>query len=187
MQPLISHRCNNLSLHGKKKPPGHFWRGGFGKEPGSALLSHGGPHYHRRWAVSLPRSGWDRVVPARHGRQAIRRGPFHRLSPGARPSAGRPCGRPAPGFARRPRPKPGARMSVQSKDSSPPSRSASKASRGPRRPLGCYMAKPHGQLVSVSCTRYRASTPDLSTWWSSRALQGVLDPREASSWEGLPA
>ena len=30
----------------------------------------GGPHYHRRWAVSLPRSGWGRVVPARHGRQA---------------------------------------------------------------------------------------------------------------------
>jgi len=49
------------------------------------------------------------------------------------------------------------------------------------------MAKPHGQLVRVSCTRYRASTPRLSTWWSSRALQGVLDPREASSWEGLPA
>ena len=40
-------------------------------EPGGALLSHGGPHYHRRWAVSLPRSGWDRVVPARPGRQAI--------------------------------------------------------------------------------------------------------------------
>ena len=56
-----------------------------------------------------------------------------------------------------------------------------------RGPLGCYMAKPHGQLVSVSCTHYCASTPDLSTWWSSRALQGVLDPREASSWEGLPA
>ena len=56
-----------------------------------------------------------------------------------------------------------------------------------RRPLGCYMAKPHGQLVSVSCTRCRASTPDLSTWWSSRALQGTLGPREASSREGLPA
>jgi len=49
------------------------------------------------------------------------------------------------------------------------------------------MAKPHGQLVRVSFGRYRPSTPRLSTWWSSRALQGVLDPREASSWEGLPA
>ena len=75
---------------------------------------------------------------------------------------------------------------VNAKQSVKP-RSASKAPRGPRRPLGCYMAKPHGQLVSVSCTHYCASTPDLSTWWSSRALQGVLDPREASSWEGLPA
>lgn len=29
--------------------------------------------------------------------------------------------------------------------------------------LGCYMVKPHGQLVQVSFTRYRASTPCLST------------------------
>ena len=29
--------------------------------------------------------------------------------------------------------------------------------------LGCYMVKPHGQLVLVSYTRYRASTPSLST------------------------
>jgi len=26
------------------------------------------------------------------------------------------------------------------------------------------MVKPHGQLVPVSSTRYRASTPGLSTW-----------------------
>ena len=54
-----------------KKNPRTLRSGGLGWVPGSALLSHGGPHYHRRWAVSLPRSGWDRVVPARHGRQAI--------------------------------------------------------------------------------------------------------------------
>ncbi len=30
--------------------------------------------------------------------------------------------------------------------------------------LGCYMVKPHGQLVPVSFTRHRASTPGLSTW-----------------------
>ena len=29
-------------------------------------------HYHRRGAVSLPSSAWDRVVPARYGRQANR-------------------------------------------------------------------------------------------------------------------
>ena len=53
--------------------------------------------------------------------------------------------------------------------------------------LGCYMVKPHGQLVSVSFIHYWTSTPDLSTWWSSRALQGTQGPREISSWEGLPA
>ena len=40
-------------------------------KPGSVLLSHGEtPHYHRRWAVSLPSSVWDRVVPTRHCCQA---------------------------------------------------------------------------------------------------------------------
>jgi hypothetical protein len=29
--------------------------------------------------------------------------------------------------------------------------------------IGCYMVKPHGQLVHVSCTPYSASTPCLST------------------------
>lgn len=39
----------------------------FGGDP----LSHGKlPHYHRRKAVSLPSSGWDRVVHARYGHQA---------------------------------------------------------------------------------------------------------------------
>lgn len=31
------------------------------------------------------------------------------------------------------------------------------------KPLGCYMVKPHGQLVLVSFTHYCASTPNLST------------------------
>lgn len=53
--------------------------------------------------------------------------------------------------------------------------------------FGCYRVKPHGLLVSVSCTHYWASTPDLSTWWSSRALQGTRGPGEILSWEGLPA
>src|SRR3546814_3847862 len=30
------------------------------------------------------------------------------------------------------------------------------------------------QLVSVSSTRYRASTSDLSTWWSSTALRNLI-------------
>ena len=64
---------------------------------------------------------------------------------------------------------------------------------GPRKnvsaptPFGCYMVKPHGQLVLVSFIHYCTSTSNLSTWWSSRALQGTQGPREISSWEGLPA
>ena len=39
--------------------------------PGDDLLSHGeSPHYHRRCVVSLPSSGWDRVVPTLYGHQA---------------------------------------------------------------------------------------------------------------------
>jgi hypothetical protein len=42
-----------------------------GFKPGSDLLWHArGAHYHRRRAFSLPSSEWDRVVPARYGRQA---------------------------------------------------------------------------------------------------------------------
>ena len=46
-------------------------------------------------------------------------------------------------------------------------------------PLTCrqsYRVKPHGQLVLVSLTRYRASTPSLSTSWSRTTLQGALGP-----------
>ena len=39
-----------------------------------------------------------------------------------------------------------------------------------------YRIKPHGQLVLVSCTRYRASTPSLSTSWSRTTLQGGQAP-----------
>ena len=36
------------------------------------------------------------------------------------------------------------------------------------------------QLVPVSYTSYNASTPGLSTWWSSTALKGHLVSRGAS-------
>src|SRR5690606_31764422 len=55
----------------EKKKPRPYGRGSQGIAPGSDLLSHGEtPHYHRRGVVSLPSSGWDRVVPTRYGRQA---------------------------------------------------------------------------------------------------------------------
>ena len=44
-----------------------------------------------------------------------------------------------------------------------------------------YRIKPHGQLVSVSSTHCCASTPDLSTLWSSTTLQGARGPGEVSS------
>ena len=44
-------------------------------------------------------------------------------------------------------------------------------------PLGCggwFGIKPIEQLVPVSFTRCRASTPGLSTWWSTTALSETL-------------
>ena len=41
--------------------------------------------------------------------------------------------------------------------------------------------KPDERLVPVSCTHCCASTPGLSTWWSSTALQGELVSRWVSS------
>ena len=56
----------------KSKTPGALRRRGLTRgEPGSDLLWHARrAHYHRRRAFSLPSSEWDRVVPARYGRQA---------------------------------------------------------------------------------------------------------------------
>ena len=44
-----------------------------------------------------------------------------------------------------------------------------------------YRVKPYGQLVLVSLTHYCASTPSLSTLWSSTTLQGAQGPGEISS------
>jgi hypothetical protein len=66
----------NAALPGApKKRPQYSRTGAFlHEEPGSDLLWHGlQPHYHRRRAFSLPSSEWDRVVPARYGRQANRK------------------------------------------------------------------------------------------------------------------
>ncbi len=49
--------------------------GGGGGNKGLAMTyfrTAAGRHYHRRCVVSLPSSGWDRVVPTRCGRQADR-------------------------------------------------------------------------------------------------------------------
>src|SRR5207253_5753767 len=88
----------------------------------------GNPYFHRRAAVSRSGSGWEGVVRAGYGRQALK---------------------------------------MESKDW-----------------VGCvigaqthgYEVKPHGPFVPVSLTRYRASTPGLSTWWSATTLQGDQVP-----------
>ena len=49
-------------------------RCGVVKVLGDDLLSHADAHYHWRWRVSLPSSGWDRVGPRRYGRQALEKG-----------------------------------------------------------------------------------------------------------------
>src|ERR1700675_3561257 len=46
--------------------------------------------------------------------------------------------------------------------------------------LAIRAIKSNERLVPVSCTRCRASTSGLSTWWSSTALQGEIVPRLVS-------
>ena len=108
------------------------------------LLSHGEtPHYHRRCIVSLLSSGWDQVVPMLYGRQEIRvpsRG-------SCLASANRVCDQV---------------WSVSQTFGC--CRLHSHRNLAFRRKLlGCYMVKPHGQLVWVSSTPHSAYTPHLST------------------------
>ena len=105
------------------------------------LLSHGEtPHYHRRCIVSLLSSGWDQVVPTLYGRQAN-----WLLLRGLAAAANWVCdigwyyvfsqifGITVDFY----------RLTAKL--------------------LGCYMVKPHGQLVLVSSTPHSAYTPNLST------------------------
>ena len=58
------------SLVEDTKKPDIFGEEDIGHRPGNDLLSQGlSPHYHRRNSVSLPGSGWDRVVPLCCGHQ----------------------------------------------------------------------------------------------------------------------
>lgn len=104
------------------------------------LLSHGEtPHYHRRCIVSLLSSGWDQVVPMLYGRQEIR-------------LPVRPC-RHASQF--------GYAIFVVLRIFG--CFVFTTTIRLTRKLLGCYMVKPHGQLVLVSSTPHSAYTPNLST------------------------
>ena len=111
------------------------------------LLSHGEtPHYHRRCIVSLLSSGWDQVVPMLYGRQEIRvlsRGQLASLQQNGYVIAFGVCEIRTFGSFRLHTPQSGL-FRVH-------------------RLLGCYMVKPHGQLVLVSSTPHSAYTPNLST------------------------
>ena len=143
----------------------------------------GNPHYHRRRGVSPSCSGWEGVGPPRYGRQAKLETRSWRLvlpSPGSsqigkkyvlgldqqhkhwkiepalrvvRLQAGGLSGFTLHAFMAR------GRYPLAGHACTP-----SRSTQG-------YRIKSHGQLVSVSLTCCHASTPDLSTRWSTATLQ----------------
>ena len=125
----------------QKQTPGQLARvGGLGNELDDDLLSHGEtPHYHRRCVVSLLSSGRDQVVPTLYGRQAIQL-----LPRGLAAAANWVCDRTGIACS--------CRFSV-----------CLSTYRLTAKLFGCYMVKPHGQLVWVSSTPHSAYTPHLST------------------------
>ena len=112
------------------------------------LLSHGEtPHYHRRCIVSLLSSGWDQVVPMLYGRQEIRVPSRDQMASLQQIGYVTAVG----AFVR-------SELSVH--------RVFTHRNLMLCRViklLGCYMVKPHGQLVLVSSTPHSAYTPNLST------------------------
>ena len=153
---------------------------------GNDLLSRAlETHYHRRCRVSLPGSRWDRVGPRLSGHQTTV--PLGGNSP---PGKGRLltascCQRTPRGFpgncagdkgfstfkSRRNWEEFHLRLVANQKNSvnCPP---AIRNRKEPDRIAENPEIKPIGKLVSLSSTRYRASTRDLSTWWSTTSLMG---------------
>ena len=127
----------------------------------------GNPHYHRRRVVSPSCSGWEGVGPTRYGRQAncwVRRHPSTPLPHWAygfnNPEEVR-LGLDRQQQALSPL---SSGIRVQGVAVTPhPSRLTPHTTQG-------YRIKSHGQLVSVSLTHCCASTPDLSTRWSTATL-----------------
>ena len=160
-------------------------------KPGDDLLSHGeAPHYHWRNLVSLPSSRWDRVVPRRCGRRENWWSVLFAVV-GWATQGDCPSGKQRQRIGEN-------EVVALARVHNNRCHIAYNVKRHCRftnvlvahsvsQLLGCYMVKPHGQLVQVSFTHYCASTPCLSTLWSSRALQESQGFSENSSWEGLPA
>ena len=106
----------------------------------------GSPYYHRRAAVSRSCSGWEGVVPAGYGRQALK----VRCATWVGTAEGK-------GNARR-----------------KVARAGWVGVLALWRLIHAYGVKPHGPLVPVSSRHCCPSTPGLSTWWSATTLQGGL-------------
>ena len=131
-----------------QKPKAHRTGGPLAfRVPDDDLLSHGNPHYHRRAAVSRSCSGWEGVVPAGCGRQALTGGR-------TRIARGR----------------------IRKKQSLDQIGANATINRTEPISTHGYGVKPHGQLVPVSSRHYCPSTPGLSTWWSATTLQGDQVP-----------
>src|SRR5258706_10486641 len=143
----------------------------------------GNPHYHRRRVVSPSCSGWEGVGPTRYGCQANgwEVDPF-----GSTPRILWACRFNNPeevqlGLNRQQQ----ALSPLSSYSVLSPFDSVLHFTQG-------YRIKSHGQLVSVSLTCCHASTPDLSTRWSSATLQvtyitGRLISRQVSRLDAFSA
>ena len=150
---------------------------GTDKESDDDLLSQADAYYHWRGSVSPSCSGWEGVVPLCYGRQTKGWGSRFFLDPAFElsgvPSILRSwadCFNHA-GFSRRA----GRRFGwVETVRKHTPLCIKYSASQN-------YRIKPHGQLVRVSLTHYCASTPRLSTLWSSTTLQCTQGARDILS------
>ena len=109
--------------------------------------------YHRRYRLSRPSSEWDRVGHLRHNHLVIQ---VHETHAGLHHRQG---------SLRHPK----ILYSGCLQD---------RFVRGIR--LCARLIKPIERLVPVSFTHYCASTPGLSTWWSSTVLKRILVSRGAS-------
>jgi hypothetical protein len=134
--------------------------------------------YHGRFGVSRPSSEWGRVGHPRYGHQVEEPSPWPRRGQAAQRSFGlRPRGDPGP-------PLHGSGEEDPSREVAGSGMLASLDGRGTRLLAACGCrwggSRSIERLGPVSCTRCRAFTSGLSTWWSTTALRRDLVLRKVS-------
>ena len=153
--------------------------------------------YHRRRGFSRPSSEWDRVRTPRHGHQVIEKHSPLAINLGGQSLAEVACAQPM--HRRPPRDIAAIEIKPRKANSRLKPMGECRASRfilaidvpkdpGQGRKLlstrkrlfDCDAIKPIERLGPVSFTCCHASTPGLSTWWSSTALKGESVSRGAS-------